>query len=226
MSYPIEKDFLHIHQNPLREGLFIIAHESGNLNNVGTNNLINEIAYMKRNYTSAFVSHWVGAGGKIVQIAKAGKVQWGAGPKANIYAYAQVELARTKNKDIFQKDYAAYIWLLRQLASEAKLPLTLNSGNSLASPGIKTHSWISRNLGGTDHSDPDGYLASWGITMAQFKKDIERSTARYSLHLVVKGDTLWSLAQKNKTTVAKIKALNQLKSDLIITGQVLKINIL
>lgn len=223
MSYPIEKDFLNIHQGTLHQALFIIAHESGNPTNVGTNNLNNEVAYMKRNYTNAFVSHWVGAGGKIIQIAKTGKIQWGAGPRVNPYAYAQVELARTNNKSIFQKDYAAYVWLLRQLAVEAGIPRTLNSGNSLASPGIKTHSWVSRCLGGTDHVDPDGYLASWGISMNQFKKDIETATAKHVLHLVVKGDTLWSLAQKNQTTVAKIKELNGLKSDLIIIGQILKV---
>lgn len=227
MSYPIEKSLLNIYQAPLHKSLFIIAHESGNPNNVGTNNLNNELAYMKRNYYNAFVSHWVGAGGKIVQIAKTGKIQWGAGPKANQYAYAQVELARTNNKALFQKDYAAYVWLLRQLAFEAKLPSTLNSGTSLAAPGIKTHAWVSRNLGGTDHVDPDGYLASWGISMSQFKKDIEASTGpTYLLHLVVKGDTLWSLSRKHQMTVAELKKLNHLKSDLILIGQVLKVKAL
>lgn len=227
MSDPIEKSLLNIYQADLYKSLFIIAHESGNPNNVGTNSLNNEIAYMKRNYSNAFVSHWVGAGGKIVQIAKTGKIQWGAGPKANPYAYAQVELARTNNRTLFQKDYAAYVWILRQLAQEAKLPCTLNSGGSLTAPGIKTHAWISRHLGGTDHVDPDDYLASWGVSMDQFKKDIEATKApTYLLHLVVKGDTLWALSRKHHMTVAELKALNQLKSDLILIGQVLKVKAL
>ncbi|WP_311198575.1 LysM peptidoglycan-binding domain-containing protein [Jeotgalibaca sp. MA1X17-3] len=227
MSYPIEKSLLNIYQADLYKSLFIIAHESGNPNNVGTNSLNNEIAYMKRNYSNAFVSHWVGAGGKIVQIAKTGKIQWGAGPKANPYAYAQVELARTNNRTQFQKDYAAYVWLLRQLAQEANLPCTLNSGTSLTSPGIKTHAWISRYLGGTDHVDPDDYLASWGVSMTQFKKDIEAAKApTYLLHLVVRGDTLWALSRKHHMTVAELKALNHLKSDLILIGQVLKVKAL
>ena len=42
------------------------------------------------------------------------------------------------------------------------------------------------------------------------------------IHTVVKGDTLYGLALKNKTTVAKIKALNGLKSDMLSIGKKLK----
>ncbi|MBE7494275.1 MAG: LysM peptidoglycan-binding domain-containing protein [Verrucomicrobiaceae bacterium] len=44
-----------------------------------------------------------------------------------------------------------------------------------------------------------------------------------SRHTVAKGDTLYGIALKKKTTVAKIKAANGLKSDLIRPGQTLKI---
>jgi D-gamma-glutamyl-meso-diaminopimelic acid endopeptidase CwlS len=40
---------------------------------------------------------------------------------------------------------------------------------------------------------------------------------------VAKGDTLYGIALKNKTTVAKIKAASGLKSDLIRPGQKLKL---
>lgn len=240
MSYLIEKSLLNIQQETLRQPLFVIAHESGNPNNVGLNSLNNEITYMKRNWQSAFVSHWVGGGGRIVQIAQTGLVQWGAGPRANPYAYAQVELARTNSRAIFLKDYAAYVWLLRELTRKAGLPLSLNTGSAATAgaAGIKTHSWVSRYLGGTDHTDPDGYLASWGVSMQQFAADLAAGVGasggvggsagsdvggKYLLHLVVRGDTLWSLARKHGTTVAQLKKLNNLSSDLIIIGQVLKI---
>lgn len=227
MSYQIEKDMMTIPQAPLLKPQFIIAHEAGNPNNTGVHSLVNELAYMKRNWQNAFVSHWVGGGGRIVQIAKTGLTQWGAGPRCNPYAYAQVELARTNKASTFEMDYAAFVWLLRHLATEAGIPLTLNTGSGLTSPGIKTHSWVSKNLGGTNHIDPDNYLAHWGISMARFKTDLEAPTVSdkvcYKLHLVVKGDTLWSLAQKNGTTVAALKKCNGLQSDLIIIGQILKI---
>lgn len=43
-----------------------------------------------------------------------------------------------------------------------------------------------------------------------------------SEYTVVKGDTLWSISQKNKVTVQEIKNLNKLKSDVIYVGQKLK----
>ncbi len=148
---------------------YVVAHESGNPNNCGPNALENEIAYMNRNKANAFTSHWVGGGGKIVQIAPVGKLQYGCGPKGNPLSYAQVELARTNDKEQFKKDYAAYIWLLRELAKEACIPVVLDgTGN-----GIKSHRWITDNLKGTTHRDPYSYLASMGITEEQFKLDIK-----------------------------------------------------
>ncbi|MFE4029250.1 N-acetylmuramoyl-L-alanine amidase [Priestia sp. YIM B13551] len=40
---------------------------------------------------------------------------------------------------------------------------------------------------------------------------------------VVKGDTLWSIANDHKTTVDKLKSINGLKSDVLSIGQVLKL---
>ncbi|QOV10951.1 DUF5776 domain-containing protein [Viridibacillus arvi] len=148
---------------------YVIAHESGNPNNTSAKALDNELAFMKRNYNNAFVSHWVGGGGRIVQLAPVGKLQYGCGPKGNPHCYAQVELARTSDKEQFKKDYTAYVWLLRKLAKDAGMPITLDDTGK----GIKSHKWITNNLGGTTHVDPYSYLASMGITEAQFKKDIK-----------------------------------------------------
>ena len=170
MSYSIEQRLMTgLPNKALTAVKYVIAHESGNGNNCGPNALENEIAYMNRNKANAFTSHWVGGGGKIVQIAPVGKLQYGCGPKGNPLSYAQVELARTNNKEQFKKDYAAYIWLLRELAKEACIPVVLDgSGN-----GIKSHRWITDNLKGTTHRDPYSYLASMGITAEQFKLDIK-----------------------------------------------------
>jgi nucleoid-associated protein YgaU len=54
-------------------------------------------------------------------------------------------------------------------------------------------------------------------------KSTAKKSSTPSTHTVVKGDTLYGLALKNKTTVAKIKAANGLKSDLIRPGQKLKL---
>ncbi|WP_431811562.1 peptidoglycan recognition protein family protein [Lysinibacillus sp. FW12] len=169
MTYPIEKRLMSGLPNARLEAIkYVIAHESGNPNNCGPNALENEIAYMNRNKANAFTSHWVGGGGRIVQIAPVNRVQYGCGPKGNPLSYAQVELARTSDKEQFKKDYAAYIWLLRQLAKEAGIPVVLDGAGN----GIKSHRWITDNLKGTTHRDPYSYLASMGISEAQFKLDI------------------------------------------------------
>lgn len=169
MTYTIENRLMSgLPNKALTAVKYVIAHESGNGNNTGPNALENEIAYMNRNKAEAFTSHWVGGGGRIVQIAPVGRLQYGCGPKGNPLSYAQVELARTSDKEQFKKDYAAYIWLLRELAKEAGIPVVLDGvGN-----GIKSHRWITDNLKGTTHRDPFSYLESTGITEAQFKKDI------------------------------------------------------
>ncbi|MBD8521097.1 N-acetylmuramoyl-L-alanine amidase [Lysinibacillus fusiformis] len=148
---------------------YVIAHEPGNKENCGPDALEREITYMNRNKAKAFTSHWVGGGGKIVQIAPVGKLQYGCGPKGNPFSYAQVELARTNNKEQFKKDYAAYIWLLRELAKDAGIPVLLDGAGN----GIKSHRWITDNLKGTTHRDPYSYLASMGITEEQFEIDIK-----------------------------------------------------
>lgn len=169
MSYTIEKRLMSgLPNKALTAVKYVIAHESGNGNNTGPNALENEIAYMNRNKAEAFTSHWVGDGGRIVQIAPVGRLQYGCGPKGNPLSYAQVELARTSDKEQFKKDYAAYIWLLRELAKEAGIPVVLDGAGN----GIKSHRWITDNLKGTTHRDPYSYLASMGITEAQFKLDI------------------------------------------------------
>lgn len=109
-----------------------------------------------------------GGGGEIVQVAPVGKLQYGCGPKGNPLSYEQVELARTNDKGQFRKDCVAYIWLLRELAKEADIPVVLDGAGN----GIKSHRWITDNLKGTTHRDPYSYLASMGITEAQFKLDI------------------------------------------------------
>ncbi|WP_312756096.1 N-acetylmuramoyl-L-alanine amidase [Rummeliibacillus suwonensis] len=56
-----------------------------------------------------------------------------------------------------------------------------------------------------------------------YKKKTVVKTSGVKTHKVKAGDTLWSISQKYKTTVAKIKNSNGLKSDTIVVGQKLKI---
>ena len=173
MPYPIEYQVVDYSSMMANYGLsnrlsgikWIIAHETAN----GNSTIDGEVSFMKRNANNAFVTHFVGGGGRIIQTAPVGKVCWGAGGTANSYSYAQIELCRAKDQATFRKDYASYIWLLRFLADECGIPKTLDTESN----GIKSHAWVSAHYPKeTNHTDPFGYLNSMGVSNAQFAKDI------------------------------------------------------
>ena len=67
-------------------------------------------------------------------------------------------------------------------------------------------------------------LSSNLITIGQkLKINDDDEENNYLIYTVVKGDNLWDIANKYKTTVSKIKELNNLNSNLLQIGQKLKI---
>lgn len=145
------------------------AHSTGNRNSTAQN----EADYMQRkNLNSGFYTHVVG-NGRIIQTAPTNRGAWDVGGSWNNETYAAVELIEShKTKEEFMRDYKIYVGLLRDLAKQAGIPTTLDSGD-LA--GIKTHDYCTHHQpnNGSDHVDPYPYLAKWGISREQFKKDIE-----------------------------------------------------
>ena len=145
------------------------AHSTGNSGSTAQN----EADYMQRkNLNSGFYTHVVG-NGRIIQTAPTNRGAWDVGGGWNAETYAAVELIEShKTKDEFMQDYKIYIGLLRDLAKQAGIPTTLDTGD-LA--GIKTHAYCTTHQpnNGSDHMDPYPYLAKWGISREQFKKDIE-----------------------------------------------------
>ena len=144
------------------------AHSTGNRNSTAQN----EADYHdRRPVNSGFFSHVVG-NGKIIQTARVNAGFYDVGGGWNSWGYAAVELIEShKTKEEFMIDYRIYVDLLRSLAKEAGLPIKLDSGNT----GIITHDYARKHQpnNGTDHVDPYPYLARWGISKEQFKKDIE-----------------------------------------------------
>ncbi|MCT3532234.1 N-acetylmuramidase [Latilactobacillus curvatus] len=142
----------------------VIAHETGTYAPA-----VNNAAYMKRTWNTnyAYTQYVVGDGGKVYRVGADGYVSWGAGTWGNANAPVQVELARTTNATQFKVDYAVYVNLLRDSANKFGISTDLDTGY-----GIVTHKWITDNVWG-DHQDPYGYLASHGITKAQFAQDLK-----------------------------------------------------
>ena len=149
----------------------VVLHDSGNDNNAGANSLWNEVSFMRNNYTSAFVSDFVGSGGQWAQLAPVGRVQWGALSTGNQNAYAQIELAHTTNSATFKKDYAQYVYVANLRLKQAGLPLTVDTS---APTGAKTHQWVTTNYWWDygSHSDPYAYLARFGVTRAMLAHDV------------------------------------------------------
>jgi len=149
----------------------VVLHDSGNDNNAGANSLWNEVNFMRNNYTSAFVSDFVGSGGQWAQLAPVGRVQWGALSTGNQNAYAQIELAHTTNSATFKKDYAQYVYVANLRLKQAGLPLTVDTS---APTGAKTHQWVTTNYWWDygNHSDPYAYLARFGVTRAMLAHDV------------------------------------------------------
>lgn len=147
----------------------IHAHSTGNRNSTAQN----EADYhLRREVTSGFFSHVVG-NGRVMQVGPVNQGAYDVGGGWNYETYAAIELIESHStKEEFMEDYRLYIQLLRDLADEAGLPKTLDSGDL---EGIKSHEYCTYNQpnNNSDHVDPYPYLAKWGISREQFKHDVE-----------------------------------------------------
>ena len=145
------------------------AHSTGNRNSTAQN----EADYhYRKDPELGFFSHVVG-NGRVMQVGPVNNGSWDVAGGWNAETYAAVELIESHStKEEFMTDYRLYIELLRNLADEAGLPKTLDT-DDLA--GIKTHDYCTNNQPNnhSDHVDPYPYLAKWGISRSQFKRDIE-----------------------------------------------------
>lgn len=104
------------------------------------------------------------------EIGKPGYIAWGAG-YVNRYAPVQIELCEFSNRNRAIAAYRNWIILASQMATIFDTSRTLDSSDM--TNGFKTHYWATVNYGGTDHTDPYGYLKSkLGITKAQLAKDL------------------------------------------------------
>ncbi|SFJ06356.1 N-acetylmuramoyl-L-alanine amidase [Bacillus sp. 71mf] len=117
--------------------------------------------YQSRTWGTAFV-HYVVDWDETIQTASTKYRSWGAGPTAN-ERFVQVELSETKNPVKFKRSYERYVKLLAEI---------LRSRNIHPSKGLWTHKDVTYKFGGTDHEDPLAYLASHGVSEAQFRADV------------------------------------------------------
>ena len=144
--------------------LGIVIHETANAKST----IWNEIDYMDRNWTSAFVHAFVDQG-NIVEIHDPSYGAWGAGKVANQY-FIHIELVEHPgNRTAFMKSvlndahYAA-----RKLHQFGLTPSRPSGVYGDPNGTIWSHHEVSSYLGGTNHTDPTGYFKQFGYSMAEF----------------------------------------------------------
>ncbi|KRK48519.1 N-acetylmuramoyl-L-alanine amidase [Secundilactobacillus kimchicus] len=132
----------------------VVVHETGNPNS----NIFSEIAYMKRNYSNGFVHAFID-GTHIINIANTNYLAWGAGYPANA-RFLQFEQVEVHSKKQFAKQAANAAYFTAKLLKQYHL-----KPNDAAYDGkgtVWSHHAVSQFLGGTDHTDPDGYYKTAG----------------------------------------------------------------
>ena len=137
----------------------------------------------------------------------------GAGPVANA-RFVQFELVTARNQAEFAASINNAAWYTAYLAHQYQIPLTLASQH-YGIGGIWQHADVTRYLGGTDHSDPTGYLKQWHYTLNEFL-DLVKAYARTQTFL----DTI--LSQKS-TNYAGLVSENG-RTDALYSGAPWNIN--
>ncbi|MCC4421732.1 N-acetylmuramoyl-L-alanine amidase, partial [Limosilactobacillus reuteri] len=157
----------------------IIVHETANPND----SIQGEINFERNNYSSAFVHAFVDAN-NIIQISNTDHEAWGAAYPANGRAvqFEQVEVYGAWN---FARELvnAAYYTAFNM----HKYGLTPSLAQSNGTGTLWSHHNVSQYLGGTDHTDPDGYWSKnarnyfgTGYNMSDFLQLVNYEYAKLS----------------------------------------------
>jgi N-acetylmuramoyl-L-alanine amidase CwlA len=147
MSYEIKKDFIPgLPQSPYRNGIGhyegVCMHNTACMNDSDESQTV----YFKREWKnrSAFV-HAFCDHDSITQNADWNYKSWGCGNGNS--RFINIELCNTKDTAKFEAGFNRWAWLASKKLFERKLGVT--DGVTLVS-----HDWVSKHLGGTNHSDP------------------------------------------------------------------------
>ncbi|MCM0582923.1 N-acetylmuramoyl-L-alanine amidase, partial [Weissella diestrammenae] len=135
----------------------VLVHETANSSDKNNPNAIwNEINYMLGHAESAFVHSFVDDSSAI-EIANPSFKSWGAGAEGN-RRFIQTEQVQVEGKEAFAQE------LFNLAVLQSRYLATYNLRPSLGNT-VWSHAMVSQQLGGTNHTDPDGY---WADMAARF----------------------------------------------------------
>ncbi|WP_312399491.1 peptidoglycan recognition family protein [Leuconostoc lactis] len=176
MAYQIERNIV-VDRTPQSYGYsqppyaYVVAHSTGNRDkntNAPNGSFDGNVNWLHDHWDNANYTHLVGDG-RVAQLMEVNQGSWNAGSNINNDTYASVELL--EGAKFSREDYENYVNLLRQLADDAGIPKRLDRDGK--SSGIKTHNFVTRVFGATDHVDPQPFLEYEGISFEQFQHDVE-----------------------------------------------------
>lgn len=205
MSFPIKQDIIPgLPRKAYRHG--VSAYEGVVAHSTATPEATDEREsdYFHKNWvTRQAFPHFCVDWDSITQLADTDYIAWAAGngnPR-----YVHVELCETKDPIKFKASYSRYVWLIASILKKKNLgvdfPRTLVS-----------HDWVSKNLGGTNHTDPIGYLKSHDIEWDEFVADVTDAynppKPQPKTYVIEKGDTLWAIEKEKGLKAGTLQALN------------------
>ncbi|EAE5670993.1 1,4-beta-N-acetylmuramoylhydrolase [Listeria monocytogenes] len=124
----------------------------------------------------------------------------------------------TSNAKIYTVVKGDSLW---RIANNNKVTIAnLKAWNNLKSDFIYPGQKLKVSAGSTT-SDTNTSKPSTGTSTS---KPSTGTSTNAKVYTVVKGDSLWRIANNNKVTIANLKAWNNLKSDFIYPGQKLKVS--
>lgn len=165
-----------------------------------------EAQFFKNNWgTSYAYTHLVVDDQECYIIGSLGYVAWGAGPTANLNSPVQIELCEFPNNRLrAQEAYVNYIHLIRQFADIYGIPKKLDRGLARE---VRTHNYWARTNHETNHTDPQTYLSSIGISFKQLRSDVEgtSTTSENPTTTSNNSETWWNIDPKTLLPVGFIR---------------------
>ncbi|WP_265488808.1 N-acetylmuramoyl-L-alanine amidase family protein [Lactobacillus sp. PV034] len=140
----------------------IVVHETNkpNISAQEWADKFNENWKSNQTYVHAFVDK-----SQVVQIAPTNKTVWGSGYYGN-QRFIQVELCEENTEQDFAQSIQNDATYIAKLLHQYNLKPSLADGKGNGT--IWSHHDVSKYLGDTDHTDPDGYFAWHNYSMQQF----------------------------------------------------------
>jgi N-acetylmuramoyl-L-alanine amidase CwlA len=160
-TYTVKVDWIPgLPQIPFRHGTGayegVVMHETANPSDTAAG----ERAWQARTFNNAFVHEFIDPN-EIIQVANPMYIAYGAGRVAN-QRFLHLELCSAHSRDEFERAFD--MWCQRAAFFLAKSNLGVSPAAPDGSGTLWGHFQVTDYLGGTNHTDPVGYLKNWGRT--------------------------------------------------------------